>query len=113
MPYKSYHAHVYYDGDTRLWAGELREALAERFKVNLGRWREGPVGPHPMSMYQVAFGADQFQEIAQFLMERHGELSVLIHPNTGDDVGDHGQRGLWLGRQLPLDLDALRQDGVA
>lgn len=111
MTYESYHAHVYYDDGTRAVAAELREALARGFEVQLGRWRDEPVGPHPQAMYQVAFAAAEFPRVVPWLMEHHGPLSVLIHPNSGDDLGDHAHRALWLGPQLALRLDFFRQDG--
>jgi aromatic ring-cleaving dioxygenase len=36
-------------------------------------------------------------------------LSILVHPRTGDDVADHDTQPLWLGRQLPLDIEFLRK----
>jgi DOPA 4,5-dioxygenase len=42
-------------------------------------------------------------------MAHHGPLAVLIHPNTDDDLGDHSDRALWLGRQLDLNLAMFRQ----
>jgi DOPA 4,5-dioxygenase len=37
----------------------------------------------------------------------HGALDVLIHPNTGDELRDHRDRALWLGRSHVLSLEAL------
>ena len=51
----SFHAHIYYDAATRPDAERLREAIGAGFDVQLGRWHDEPVGPHPISMYQVAF----------------------------------------------------------
>ena len=50
-----YHAHVYYRAETKPEAARLRQALADRFDVRLGRWHDRPVGPHPCWSYQVAF----------------------------------------------------------
>lgn len=108
MRYESFHAHVYYDEDSREKAALLREALSERFEVELGRWRDEPVGPHPEPMYQVAFRADQLAPIVQWLMAYRCGLTVMIHPNSDDEYRDHAQGALWMGRMLPLNLDALR-----
>jgi len=104
MPFASYHAHVYYDADTRPQAAAVREALGAQFAVQLGRWHDQPVGPHPQAMYQVAFPAEAFAHVVPWLMAHHGPLPVLIHPNTDDDLGDHSQRALWLGARLELNL---------
>ncbi len=56
---KHYHVHVYYDPSTRAPAARLREQVAAAFpSATLGRWHDDPVGPHPQSMYQIAFPAE-------------------------------------------------------
>ena len=105
----NFHAHVYYDPTTREAAARVRDAVAEQFEVELGRWREEPVGPHPKSMYQVKFAPEEFGRIVPWLMLNHQGLDVLIHPSTDDDVGYHTHRALWLGEKLALNIDVLRQ----
>ena len=51
----SWHAHVYYDKASEQIAAWLREQVAGRFAVQMGRWHAVPVGPHPVAMYQIAF----------------------------------------------------------
>lgn len=104
-----YHAHVYYDQSSRDTAARLREEVARSFEVELGRWREEPVGPHPQSMYQVKFGAGEFARIVPWLMLNRSGLTILIHPETGDDYQDHAENALWLGEKLKLRLDILRR----
>jgi len=107
-----YHAHVYYDdAATRARAAELREAIARAFEVVLGRWRDAPVGPHPKPMYQVAFAPTEFARLVPWLALNHRGLSLLIHPETGDDPTDHSEYALWLGEKLPLDIEYLRRLG--
>jgi len=100
-----YHAHIYYSPETREIAATIREQLDEAFDVTLGRWREEPVGPHPTSMYQVAFAADIFPEIVPWLMINRQGLDILVHPETGDDLQDHRDNALWLGEKLTLNLE--------
>ncbi|MEL0083603.1 MAG: DOPA 4,5-dioxygenase family protein [Gammaproteobacteria bacterium] len=105
-----YHAHVYFDADTRPAAEQLREDLGDRFDVQLGRWKEGPVGPHSRAMYQVAFAPEEFNRLIRWLMLNRRGLDILVHPETGlGHAGDHTTRALWLGQSLPLDIDYLRQ----
>jgi aromatic ring-cleaving dioxygenase len=107
---EGYHAHVYYEAATRLLAERLRQAMGERFAVTLGRWHDQPVGPHPQSMYQVAFAVAEFGRLVPWLMLNRAGLSILVHPRTGDDYEDHARFPLWLGTPLPLRLEVLRQE---
>ena len=102
-----YHAHIYFEESSADHAAEIRETIAARFDVEMGRWHDRPVGPHTRSMYQVAFSTDTFAEFVPWLMIHHGELAVLIHPRTGDDLADHTDYALWLGEKLDLDTSVL------
>jgi aromatic ring-cleaving dioxygenase len=105
---EGYHAHIYYDPESRPRAERLREAIGSAFEVQLGRWHDRPVGPHPQAMYQVAFSVAEFPRLVPWLMLNREGLTVLVHPRTGDDYEDHAHQALWLGRVLPLDLESLR-----
>jgi aromatic ring-cleaving dioxygenase len=108
-----YHAHIYFDGpDERALAAALRDRLASLFPAaRLGAWHDRPVGPHTLPMYQVAFLPALFPTLVPWLMLNRTGLSVLVHPETGDDVTDHAEHAAWLGRPLALDLDFLRRLG--
>ncbi|MBN3922599.1 DOPA 4,5-dioxygenase family protein [Nostoc sp. NMS4] len=104
-----FHAHVYFDPASRDIAARVREGLGARFDVQLGRWHDKPIGPHPKAMYQVAFLPNQFDKVVPWLMlNRHG-LDILVHPETGDVVADHAVHSLWLGEKLDLNIEFLRQ----
>lgn len=102
-----YHAHVYYDADSKAAATELREAIGARFEVRLGRMHDRPIGPHPEWSYQVAFAPALFGSLIPWLALNRKGLTVFVHPETGDDVPDHSEHAIWLGRQAEIDLDAL------
>jgi len=102
-----YHAHVYYDGASRADAAWLRDAIERSFEVEMGRWREDPVGPHPQAMYQVKFGVGEFARIVPWLMLNRRGLTILVHPDTADAYRDHAVNPLWLGEKLQLRLDVL------
>lgn len=103
-----YHAHVYYyDEQSRALAAALREKVSASFRVVLGRFRDEPIGPHPAPMYQIAFAPDQFPRLVPWLMLNRAGLTILIHPETGDDLLDHRDYAMWLGEKLPLRFDFL------
>ena len=108
---RGYHAHVYYDAATRELAARLRDELAARFAVRLGRWHDVPVGPHTAAMYQVAFEPEELARLLPWLMLNRGPLAVLLHPETGDELADHTAHAAWLGGPLPLRLEALAGGG--
>lgn len=101
----AYHAHIYYAAKTRTIAARLRSRIERRFPVRMGRWHDEAVGPHPVSMYQVAFPATLFPRIVPWLMTNRDGLTILVHPETGDDYIDHAQYGIWLGEKIALRLE--------
>ncbi len=106
---RHYHAHIYYDGQSRERAASLREKIAAAFpEAVIGRWHDEPVGPHPQSMYQVAFPCAMFASFMPWLMLNRDGLTILVHPGTGNGYADHTQHAAWLGGILPLRLDVFR-----
>lgn len=107
---ESWHAHVYFDAGSREAALKLRAEIEAKFPtMEMGRFHERPVGPHPRWSYQVAFGVGLFPEIVPWLALNRGELVVFVHPNTGQQLEDHRDRAIWLGGSaIDLDLSVLR-----
>ena len=105
---EDYQAHIYYDAGSRETAAQIRESIEKSFTVEMGRWHDDPIGPHPQAMYQVKFATVEFARIVPWLMLNRRGLNILIHPNTGDAFEDHATHALWLGDRLPLRLEVLR-----
>jgi aromatic ring-cleaving dioxygenase len=105
---KDWHAHVYFDPASRDAAWALRERIEKSFDIEMGRFHEKPVGPHPRFSYQVHFRNDQLAPFLSWLAVSRGDLTVFVHPNTGEALEDHRDRAIWLGCQVPLNLDALK-----
>lgn len=106
-----FHAHVYYDEASRADAARLRTEAWEKWpdRVEMGRFRDGAVGPHPVSMYQIGFARDLFDEMVPWLMYNRRGLNILVHPEAEDAFDDHAFYPLWLGDKLDLRLEWLRK----
>lgn len=104
-PIDGFHAHIYYSSDEeRAVAAEIREYVDDTYDVVMGRWRDQPVGPHPIPMYQIAFDNSVFDQLVPWLMLNRNGLNILVHPNTSDAVKDHRDFPIWLGDKLPLNI---------
>jgi DOPA 4,5-dioxygenase len=98
---RRWHSRVYFDAANCAAAWELREAVIAHFShtVEMGRFHERPVGPHPQSSHQVALAPRDFAEVVGWLALNRGSLDVFIHPNTDNELRDH--------RAYQLDLRAV------
>ena len=105
---KGYHAHVYYNAESKPAAAQLRETLADKFKVEPGVMSDEPRGPHPISQFAVIFETPEFQEVVPWLMLNREGLDVLVHPLTESSYDDHSKNALWLGTPVPMKLEILR-----
>lgn len=105
-----YHAHVYYDAESKPVAQRLRKKLEDEFSQPVyGRWHDKPVGPHPRWSYQVAFAPDLRDGIVAFIDAHREGLTVLLHEQTGDDLRDHTDGASFLGDAVTLRLDQFRR----
>lgn len=66
-----------------------------------------PRGPHPIGSYETCCNETSLPESLSFFIQHRGNLSILLHPLTRFEVGDHTTRSMWLGASMPLDLSAL------
>lgn len=112
----SYHAHIYFDSDTREKALSIRSELAflselsqyaESNAISVGRMHDNPIGPHTKPQFQVSFTHQAVSEILLTLIEDRNGLNVLIHPNSENELKDHTENVMWLGNPIPLDLEKL------
>ena len=106
---EDWHAHVYFDAASRDAAWAFRQEIDRCFgtRVQLGRFHERPVGPHPQWSYQIGFAVDRFTELVGWLALNHGALDIFVHPNTGESLRDHRDCAVWIGRSHDLVLSAL------
>jgi aromatic ring-cleaving dioxygenase len=106
---ETWHAHIYFDSTSRDTAWELRGQIDAHLgdKLQIGRFHERPVGPHPMWSYQLEFTQAHFADVVGWLTLNHGALDVFMHPNTGNALRDHRDAAAWIGRSHELVLKAL------
>ena len=109
---RGYHAHVYYDLQTKPKAAALREAIIGKFKVEPGGFSDEPRGPHPISQFNVIFETPEFQQIVPWLMLNREGLDILVHPLTDSSYNDHTANAMWLGNPVPLKTEILQHRPV-
>ncbi len=105
---RQFDAHIYFDPNKRAFADQLREKAITDFvgqTVFVGEMIPEAIGPHPVPMFEINFPKENFAEVVLWLMKERGDLSVLVHELTGDDLYDHTQAAMWLGPQVNLYLD--------
>src|ERR1700737_3806318 len=79
----SWHAHVYFDAGSRDAARKFRDAVTAQFgnSIEMGRFHEREVGPHPRWSYQIAFVPSQFSDVVggfAFIPESSMSLCIPI-----------------------------------
>jgi aromatic ring-cleaving dioxygenase len=105
-----YHAHVYYDAETRPLAEQLRETIAAAHGVEVRALSDDPIGPHPVPQFRFTFTTAQFDRIVPWLMFNRQGLNVLVHPLTDNSYDDHSRYAVWLGAPVALKLGTLRRN---
>ncbi len=104
---RHWHAHIYFDQSSRDDAWALRETIERELAgaIQMGRFHEKPVGPHPMWSYQLAFANEHLPKVASWLALNHGKLDVFMHPETDDSLRDHRDCAIWFGKSHKLNLE--------
>jgi aromatic ring-cleaving dioxygenase len=105
MPVTDHHVHVFFSLAERSKADDVARRLEAASGLSPSSWTTGAAGPFLSPMFQVNVPADAFAVTVPWLMLNRGELAVLVHPLTGDDLADHTTHAAWLGEQQPLALD--------
>ena len=104
-----YHAHVYYEAETRPRAERLRETIAAALGVEVRELSDAPRGPHPVPQFRFTFTAAQFASVVPWLMLNREGLDVLVHPLTDNSYDDHSRYAVWLGAPVALKLNTMRR----
>ncbi len=99
-----FHAHVYYDWQHRDEAVALQSTLKEigGDLIQVYGLVDRLVGPHLWPMFEVDFPGHAYDALTSWLEDNHGNLPVLIHPLTPDEIANHGRLARWIGEELPI-----------
>ncbi len=104
-----YHAHIYYEAETKQIAIDLVNEIEQLFNLEVGSFHDRPVGPHPTGSIQLTIGPEPFGTILNWLAQNRQGLTVFWHPNTGDVMKDHTEHTIWMGSMPELNLDVLQR----
>ena len=107
---RNYHVHIYFEAGTAGWAGmtgvtaeEVAATLKKKFPDMVGRISKvAAQGPHTKPNYAISLKPEGFAQVVQFLQLNRNDLSILVHPHTGDEIFDHKEAALWLGEPVAL-----------
>lgn len=100
---QGYHIHIYFDQNdpTELfaapWVASKIEQLFPEFVR--GRYDVGVVGPHVAKNIEIDLKAEGFGPVLQWLQMNSLGLSILVHPETGDDLVDHLESSIWVNEK--------------
>ncbi|MCF6322707.1 MAG: DOPA 4,5-dioxygenase family protein [Gammaproteobacteria bacterium] len=100
-----YHAHVYFSAETLAQAQALCESAAALFDIEMGRVHQKSVGPHPCWSCQLVFSPEIFSALVPWLALHRDGLTILVHPLSGDELRDHRDYAMWMGKVEVLDLN--------
>ena len=107
--HQHYHAHLYFDAETLVFATNLSQQIANKFPLKVGRVHQKLVGPHTQWSCQILFSKQHFEQFIPWLEAQRNGLSILIHADTGDDLTDHTKYAYWLGNPTEIDLSMFKK----
>ena len=104
-----YHVHIYFapgeesEKNAKALAATAETLIGDRLNETLVYKR--PVGPHSQANVALHIQPEAFAELVPWLQLHNGKgLSILIHPETGDELKDHMESSMWLGKQLEYNM---------
>jgi len=105
MKIEYYHFHLYYEVSDISLAAQVREDIAQAFDVKVGRLWDKPVGPHPVGSCQVTVPVGLFEKVSVWFLENRKGIDLFIHPITGNDINDHNDFVMWIGKSYKLNTE--------
>ena len=76
----------------------MREKMIKLFPdINVYDMCDRPVGPHPIPMFEADVSTpEQYWKVRNWIEANHGDLTVLVHPHTGDFLREHFELAYWI-----------------
>lgn len=104
-----FHAHIYFSTNEIELATKVRNNILKTLPqlTYVGELISKPIGPHSKPMFEIHIPAFEIKKITPIIDEMRQGLSVLIHPVQKNELEAHTIAAIWLGQQLPLNLNAL------
>ncbi len=99
-----FHAHIYIKKQN---LSETQEIIRLAQIIGIFEYVElfdEPIGPHPFGMIELHFSDQVYHVALEWLKSHHGNFSVFIHQETGDDFRDHTDGVIWLGTPVEIDF---------
>lgn len=108
MEISDWHAHIYFPLGDGFKAKPFTEEVQEKFGFFVGRIWDKPVGPHPIGSCQITVPKGNLDAFLPWLLENRQGFDFFIHPNTGNDLLDHTERVMWIGKSYSLNIDQFK-----
>jgi aromatic ring-cleaving dioxygenase len=97
-----YHIHIYMNDKTDSFAlFALGEKIRTLFEGEVeGPFHVGKVGPHTQANIEFDVTLEAYAKVVPWLQMNSAGLSILIHPRTGDELKDHLDAAMWIGKPV-------------
>ena len=85
---------------------QLRGLVHSRYLPDciVGSLFDRPMDEYPVGNFVTCCNSTALSRALPYFSQQHGQLSVMIHPLTQENLLDHSERAMWIGQQYPLDF---------
>lgn len=100
-----FHVHIYFDPGTQSETDAAAVSWALKRYIYVYTFppgQIGAIGPHTKPNFEVDISARDVAAVIAWLQKNGRGLSTLIHPRSGDEIKDHFDDAIWLGKPVPL-----------
>lgn len=109
MDFRSYHFHLYFNAEQIELARKISSEVASLFNLYVGRVWDKLVGPHLVNSCQITVPREKFEQVVSWLLVNRQGIDVFIHPEGDDDLADHKDHIMWIGKSYDINLDVFKK----